>query len=258
MTRSAPILLLVILAFGSIFSQKKAEQTIHPQTIELITPWIFSGPTPTISEERRVKSCFDFASLTHDCSTEPAVRYGDRIGVNWDLFHVDGGKVGRTRMVDIGEFTWTDKFTVPNVEPWSALAPGETRTISINASGGNGAAGAPGRRGEDGVAGMNGDGTYTAVPRPRQPDTVPQPVRTGSKNYAMADVREQVSSSVKGTNGKVRKDPYSPVVEVKKDHMYVVRVVDETRDFYVLLHVDELVRGERVVLSFVKIEPVIL
>jgi hypothetical protein len=157
-------------------------------------------------------------------------------------------------MVEIGKYTWTDKFTVPYVEPWSALSPGERRAITVNASGGSGAPGAPGRRGEDGIAGMNGDGTYTPMPRRPPIETIPPPVRTGGKSYATANVKEQVSSTVKGADGKIRNDAYSPMVEVKKDYMYVVHVVDETHDYYVLIHVDDVVRGERIVLSFVKLE----
>ena len=173
--------------------------------------------------------------------------------MNWDLFQINGGYVDRTRMVEIGKYNWTDKFTVPYVEPWPALSPGEKRAITVNASGGSGAAGAPGKRGEDGVAGMNGDGTYTPVPRTKSVD-IPSTVRTGSKSYATANVKEQVSSTVKGVDGKIRNDAYSPVVEAKKDHMYVVHVVDQTHDYYVLIHVDNLVRGERIALSFVKLE----
>jgi len=54
-------------------------------------------------------------------------------------------------------------------------------------------------------------------------------------------------------DGKVRSDAYTPVVEVKKGYMYVAHVVDDTQEYYLLIHVDDVVHGERVALSFIKI-----
>ena len=250
--------ILTLTSFGA-FAQKKNESTFKPDKIELITPWIFNGERTTGANPAvRGRNCFDLIILDHGCGWAPLVAYGDRIGINWDLFHVAGGKVDRTRMVEIGKFDWTDKFTVPYVEPWPALLPGERRTININASGGNGAPGRRGQDGADGIAGMNGDGTYSRIPRPKQTETMPPPIPTSGKSYATAKVREQVSSTVKDSSGKVRSDAYSPMVEVKKGYMYVVRVVDESRDFYVIIHVDDLLRGDRVVLSYWKFEPLAL
>ena len=247
-------LTISLLGSLSIAAQKPKTSEFKPETIELITPWVFSGNKAKPSDERRLKSCFNFILMDHGCGGAPQVAYGDRIGINWDLFHIAGGRVDRTRMLEIGKFDWTDKFTVPYVDPWPALAPGEKRTININSSGGNGAPGRRGQDGVDGVAGMNGDGTYTPIRRPKPVETKPQPIPTSGKSYATANVKEQVSSTVKDSTGKVRNDAYSPMVEVKKGYMYVVRVVDESRDFYVIIHVDDLVRGERVKLSYWKLE----
>jgi len=263
MKRTALAFLILVLLAAGVHSQEKAdsridvekrprpERTIKPETIELITPWVFNGQRATPSEERRRKSCLDFESLSYDCTRFPSVSYGDRIGLNWDLFQVHGGVIDRTRMVEIGKYNWTDKFTVPYVEPWRALAPGEKRAITINSSG---TPVARSRRSIDGIAGMNGDGTYTAIPRPQPADKSSASSSTGGKTYATANVKEQVSSTVKSVDGKVRDDAYSPEVEVKKGYMYVAHVVDQTHDYYVLIHVDDLVRGERVLLSFVKLE----
>jgi hypothetical protein len=250
------LLLLTVFFVGclSVIAQKPNTATFKPDTIELITPWIFEGDKAKPSAERRLKSCFNFILMGHGCGGSPQVAYGDRVGANWDLFHIAGGKVDRTRMVEIGKLDWTDKFTVPYVEPWPALAPGETRNIFINASGGSGPPGRRGNDGADGVVGINGDGTYTPIPRPKPVETKSQPIPASGKSYATANIKEQVNSAVKDSTGKLRYDPYSPMVEVKKGYMYVVRVFDEARDFYVLIHVDDLTRGETVKLSYWKIE----
>jgi hypothetical protein len=266
MTRWFLALLVCSLAAANTYSQKvevqpklgtqtKADSTFKPGTIELITPWIIiPGQKSTFSNERRLKSCLDFETLSYDCGRNPEVTYGSRIGVNWDLFQVNGGHVDRTRMVEIGKYNWTDKFVVPEVEPWPALLPGEKRAITFNASGGSGSAGTPGRPGANGVAGMNGDGTYSPIPRSQATKAPDQPRLTTGKSYATANVKEQVSSTVKGSDGKVKNSAYTPVVEVKKGYMYAVHVVEENHEFYVLIHVDDVEHGERVVLSYIKIE----
>ena len=247
-------LTISLLGCLSVAAQEPKSAVFKPDTIELITPWIIEGNRAKPSPERRLRSCFNFILMAHGCGSVPQVAYGDRIGNNWDVFHIAGGKVDRTRMVEIGKFDWTDKFTVPYIEPWTPLLPGERRNIYINASGGNGAPGLRGSNGADGVVGMNGDGTFTTIPRQTGRKASTRSTLPAGKSYATANIKEQVSSTVKDLNGNVRMDPYSPMVEVKKGYMYVVRVFDEMRDFYVLIHVDDLVRGERVMLSYWKIE----
>jgi hypothetical protein len=184
---------------------------------------------------------FDLVNLTNGCLSKHCLNYGDRVGDHWDIFSVTDGAGSRTRMVRIGKYEWTDNFTVPYVEPWPALAPGETRTIMVNTSGGDGADGADGAdAGTRAVAQMNGGAMY-AGQSVKNPD------------YAHASLDRQVGSVVKTADGKTRKDPYSPVVEVKNESMYVVHVVDETRDYYLLVRIDELKRGERIVLSYKKL-----
>jgi hypothetical protein len=252
--RKLSVVAILLICSISVIAQKKTEATFKPETIELLTPWKFDGGKAKPSEEQRLRSCFNFILMDYGCGSAPLVAYGDRVGINWDLFHISGGKADRTRMIEIGKFGWSDKFTVPYVEPWAALSPGERRNITINASGGSGTQGPRGRDGADGVAGMNGDGTYTPIPRTRKNETMSQPILTAGKSYATANIKEQVSSTVKDWNGRVRNDAYSPMVEVRKGYMYVVRVVDESRDFYVIIHVDDLVRGESVKLSYWKFE----
>ena len=194
------------------------------------------------TEEASIKSRFDMVNLNNGCRTGQCIVYGDRYGINWDIFSVWGGATPQTRMVPIGEYKWTDNFTVPHVEPWAVLAPGETRTIMGNTSGGDGADGRPGASGSSGAVAQVNGGSISAPRAEKRP------------SYATASVDRQVSSMVTTADGKTRKDSYSPVVEAKLGYMYVVRVKDATRDFYLLVRVDELKRGERVVLSYKKLE----
>ena len=256
MKRWAPVFAVMIIASMNIYSQKveiqpkigthtNADVAFKPGTIELFTPWIIvPGQKTILSEERRRKSCLDFESLSYDCGRNPLVGYGTRIGVNWDLFQISGGAIDRTRMVEIGMFDWTDKFTVPYVEPWPALAPGEKRAVTINASGTKVTSSAVHKNNSVGIADMNGNGTFTPKAKTKN---------SNDTTYATANVKQQVSSIVKSSDGKIRNDTYSPIVEVKKGYMYIVRAVDATKEYYVLLHVDDVVHGESVKLSFNKI-----
>lgn len=221
------------------------------QTVELLSPFVYDAKDKAIWDQTRYpNSCLNLVTLKFGCGSGVTVDYGTRIGVNRDLFKISGGAVGRTRMVAVGKFAWTDKFTVPYVEPWAPLAPGERRQVSMNASGANGVAGEPGGSGASGIGGMNGDGTFTPA-RPSVTSTVP---RTTGKSFATAPVTEQVSSKVIGKDGKERIDPYTPLTHLKKDHMYAVRVVDESHDYYILVRVDEVVTGDRIRISFLKLD----
>ena len=256
MKRWSLVLVVMIIASMNIYSQKvevqpkigtqtNADKAFKPGTIELFTPWIIvPGQKTTLSEERRRKSCLDFESLSYDCGRNPLVGYGTRVGVNWDLFQISGGVIDRTRMVEIGKYGWTDKFTVPYVEPWPELAPGEKRAITINASGTRVPSATVDKKDSVGIADMNGNGTFTPKGKSKN---------SNDKTYATANVKQQVSSTVKGADGKVRNDAYSPLVEVKNGYMYVVHVVDREQEYYVLIHVDDVVHGESIKLSFIKI-----
>lgn len=228
-----------------IGTRSNAETVFKPGTIELITPWIIvPGQKSTFSNERRLKSCLDFETLSYDCGRNPEITYGTRIGVNWDLFQVTGGYVDRTRMVEVGKFDWTDKFTVPYVEPWPAPAPGEKRALTFNASGTIIPSASTNKSNIAGIADMNGNGTFTSKAKLKS---------SISTTYATANVKQQVSSTVKGADGKERNDNYSPLVEIKKRYMYAVHVVDRQQEYYMLIHVDDVVHGESVKLSFIKI-----
>lgn len=265
---------VVLLFLGtSVFSQTTPGAQVFDGSVELMSHAIFVPKQVNgrfyQTQDAHTKSTFDMVSLNNGCRTNLCIYYGDRAGDNWDIFHIGGGAVDRTRMVRIGEYKWTDNFTVPYVEPWAALAPGETRAITFNTSGADGQDGANGQDGADGQDGANGGsggvaqmkgGSVSERRRPRDDShasldrSVSESRRPKNADYAHASLDRQVSSTVKTADGKTRNDPYSPVLEAKLGYMYVVHVLDETRDYYLLVRVDELKRGERLVLSYKKLE----
>lgn len=235
----AAVVISLLCAAGAI-GQKP---TLPPgvRSVELLSPFLLdANDKAKWDPSRHESSCLNLITLALGCNRFPAIDFGTRIGVNRDLFKINGG---RTRMVRVGKYGWNDKFTVPFVEPWPPLAPGEQRHITVNASGTSVADDTAGRPGSRGVASMNGDGTYTRIER-----------RSAGKTYATADVTKQVSSKVVGKDGKVRNDGYTPLTVAMKGHMYAVHVMDADRDFYVLIHVDEVVTGDRIKISFFKLE----
>lgn len=234
---------LTVLSSAAVFAQQKPATLPVPKTIELFSPWIIKGGKTTgIDYKLHGKSCLDLVREAYGCNVPQMIGYGDMVGVNVNLFHVTSlGQ--RTRMIRIGKYSWMDKFQLPSVSPWPELAPGEVRRVTINASG---ADGFDGKNGADGGFGsVNGDGTLT----------LPAPGRlSNSFSYATAGIDSQSTSVVEKNGKKIRSDGYRMNCEVKEGHMYAVRVVDKTNDFYMLIHVDKVVSAKSVLLSYIRLE----
>jgi hypothetical protein len=221
---------LLALSGMSIVGQTSPARDPAIKTVELYSPWVAKGDGRMRHDaDLHKKSCFDLVLLEVGCRGQHKLSFGNRIGDNWSIFDVPTGQTTQTRMVNIGQYDWNDKFTVAPIEPWSKLQPGETRAIKIELWG------------TDGKHGQNGDGTYPTAPR-----------REGNGNKPLD---QQVSTTIKMSGEVVRSDKYMPLSEVKKGNMYLVRVVDPENDFYVFIRVDDLVRGTKVVLSYWKWEP---
>ena len=160
--------------------------------------------------------CFDFRPnqpLKGPCY----FRYGSLyVGEDHDWFESSGVGGNRSVIKDLGEKDWTDHFTVPVVEPLRELQPGEQRVVTIDASGADGA---------DGVDGVNAD---------------------GSQNVA-SNRREDRPAKPKH-DGKPRVDPI--FVKAVVGHMYVMHVVNETDDYYVLFRVEKIERGSSCTISW--------
>src|SRR5262245_4279744 len=160
----------LVLLFVSLatFSQSTPSKQIYDGSIVLISsvhviprattraPGKVTRNPVRITQEAYDSYNFDLVNLNNGCRTMLCIVYGTRVGDNWDIFNVGGGPTPQTRMVRIGKYKWEDKFTVPHVEPWAKLAPGEKRTVSFNTSGGDGHDGSDGAGGRSagGIASM--------------------------------------------------------------------------------------------------------
>ena len=242
--RGRSVITAVVISLLCIVGVIGQKTTLPPgvESVELQSPFVHDANGKVVQVlSPGSRTCLNLVTLKLGC-IGVTVDFGTRIGVNRDLFKINGS---RTRIVRVGRYAWTDKFTVPFVEPWPPLAPGEQRHISVNASGTEVAKSDAGRPSSPGIVAMNGDGTYTPIAAQR---------KSKGKTYATADVTEQVSSKVVGKDGKIRNDGYTPLMAVMKDQMYAVHVVDADRDFYVLIRVDDVVTGDRIKISFFKLD----
>jgi hypothetical protein len=205
---------LLAIACGVLLGQQVPSKQSEIAQVELLSPWELIDGKMRPNPIKHARSCFDLVRLQLRCGVKQAISYGNRFGDNWDIFSLDSAADTQSRMVDLGAKDWTDKFDVPWIRPWAKLREGEQRGIAVNTSGGS--AGAPG--------------------------------------YGSRPVAEQVSSTVKTEDDVERKDNYNPFLEVKKGHIYAVRVVDPANDFYILFRVDDLERGAKATISFKKID----
>lgn len=199
----------------------------QPPTIRLYSPNKHRG------EGRESGFNFENASASPTYSAAD-LRYGSLyVGDELDWFESSGVQGNRSVIKDLGQRNWSDKFDVPVVQPLAKLKPGEQRRITIDASGAagaNGAAGAPGSRLDK--------SSEIVIPAPsRTPDELPP-------------IPEAAPETPKR---KPRVDPM--FVHAVIGHMYVIHVVDETRDFYALFRVEELQRGDNCTISWKLIAP---
>ena len=214
--------------------------------IELLSPWDHSDGKTVYVRSRYHRNCLDLLRLIQRCEAKELLHYGNRSGVNWDIFSVSGGRDSQSRMIDLGEHNWGDRFTIPEVEPWPALNEGETRTIIVNTSGADGKDGAPGKNG------ANADGTLS-VESPRPTASPKRPKQT--IDYGRAPLSVQVSSTITVKGKAPVASSYNPLTEAKKGHIYLIRVVNREHDYYILLRVDDLVRGEKAGISYFRLPP---
>ena len=127
---TAAIFILSLAAWAAPQSKTAVEPAI--KRAELVSPWDIQGTKVRYDHARRQRSCLDLVRLEQVCDGAETLSYGNRAGKNWDIFAISGGRDSRTRMIDLGSYNWNDKFTVPEVEPWPELQPGETRSVTIN------------------------------------------------------------------------------------------------------------------------------
>jgi hypothetical protein len=206
---------------GEVLSSALAQST-QTSTVTLYSVNKYPG-------ERR-KSCLNFQTAQ---SAPCDLRYGALYaGDELDWFESSAAQGNRSVIKDLDNRTWTSEFEVPVVEPLPKLKPGERRQISIDTSGADGADGAPGAPGAPGKNGADADGVVRSQPAP-----VPAPA---GPIFA--------TPSRPKHDGKPKVDPM--FVKAIAGHMYVIHVVDDTRDFYALFRVEALQRGDQVEVSW--------
>ena len=222
------LLLMLAMLFGGLggsIAEAQDRTDAQAGTFELISVFDHSLEPPKVRKDRNL-SCLNLVDLVQRCDRGTTLLYGTRSGVNWDILQI-GGK--RSRMVKIGKYQLADSFEVPEIKPWRELEPGEKRRISVNTSG------------ADGEHGRNADGTVSSD----------RPLREG---FGDKPVSKQVSSAIIRPDGTEVPDDYTPYMQIKKGNLYAVRVFDESNDFYVLVRVDDLVSGEKAVISVKQID----
>ncbi len=148
------------------------------------------------------------------------VNYGSLyVGDEWDWFSASTAPRARTVIRDLGVFGWGDYFEVPVVTPFPKLKVGQMRSFKVDASGADGEDGAPGAPADGGVP------TPVAVAAPRK-----------EKRSGVPQVDPVFAKAVPG-------------------HMYVMRVVDDDSDFYVLFRVEAIERGDNCTITWKRIAP---
>jgi hypothetical protein len=155
------------------------------------------------------------------------VNYGSLyVSEEHDWLQVSTAKGVRSIIRDLGARDWADTFIVPYVEPFPILRESEQRRVTVDASGADGEDGEDGRDGEDAPS---LDGTPRLWPRRGDLDPPRRPKRDGVPKV----------------------DPI--FVKAVVGHMYVVHVVDDAHDFYVLFRVESLVRGDNCTISWKRV-----
>lgn len=240
--------------FAAIVAVPQDKPPVDPllKRAELLSPWNRQGTKVIYDQSRRHRTCLDLVLFEQFCNGAETLSYGNRFGVNWDIFTISGGRDSQSRMIDLGKRDWNEKFSIPEIEPWSQLKPGETRSITVNTSGADGRHGADGA---PGLPGRNADGSFP-IEIPRNTKSTPRGA-VQPEDFGKAPVNRQVTSTITISGKSARSDKYDPFIEVRKGHMYLIRVVDTNNDHYILLHVDDLTRGEKVSVSYISFSPIV-
>lgn len=217
--RKISLILPGILLFLSV-AALSLWASVHPSMLQ-------SG-TATLYSHIKYKGERHFCLVLQSGSCD--VRYGGLyLGDNLDWFESSAEQRDRSVIKDLGLLNWDQAVNVPIVEPLRKLEPDEQRTITIDSSGADGPDGAPGARGQDGA---DADGVVRS-----------RPANDANRAGVVRDTPARPKH-----DGKPRVDPL--YVKVVVGHMYVIHVVDDTRDFYALFRVEALERGDYCTISW--------
>jgi hypothetical protein len=213
--------LFVLLAFSFAAPAQNVSDSADIKTVELFSP-INAAARSTPAIARRY--CFSFITESTACHKVSDIYYGNlRAGNDWDWFQVMG-EGSRNRIKSLGKKNWTDDFKIPVVKPYAKLEAGKQRNAVLNSTA------------------LGQGGQYPQLPS-KEPEQID---RYGNSEKSMSFPSPSSSTDVKTSD-------YKPFIKAAAGRMYVMRVVDENNDFYVLFRVDELERGKRVKISWKRI-----
>lgn len=218
--------LALILSLTLLTDARAMVGSVAPQAgVQRVTLY---GPVKYQHDASRALFSFKTGTFGRDWDLNYGSLY---VGDDHDWLGVSTAEGTRSAVRDLGALDWTDSFSVPTVEPFPKLKEGERRTVTVDSSGADGEDGALGL---PGAPGADGDGVDRARPRPEVENPAPTPRRPKRDGVPKVD----------------------PVfVKAVVGHMYVLRVVDEEHDFYVLFRVEALVRGDNCTISWRRIPP---
>jgi hypothetical protein len=158
----------------------------------------------------------------------------------FDWFQSSPSPDNRSVIKDLGRHAWSEDFKVPVIKPLAKLRLGERRQISVDLSGG------PAR--VYSVPGVSGDASDPGID-----DRLRGSTDNPKSNRPMRDFGE-VAGPSGGTvlspknDARPRVDPL--FVKAIVGHVYVIHVVDASRDFYALFRVEALLRGDSCTISW--------
>jgi hypothetical protein len=231
MKRASSIIIGAIISL-SCLSSAAAQQPVQAANVTLYSVIKHRG--------EQLRSCISFKVAVTGMARVPCdVLYGYlQANDELDWFQSSGSEGNRSVIRDLGEFDWSADISVPMVEPLAKLKPGERRNVTVDVSGADGAPGKSG--GTQVVLGGNERTDYSLLPNNDGP--VP------GDNKIVMSVPAHAKPWRPKNDGKPKVDPL--FVKAIAGHVYVIHVVDASRDFYALFRVDALERGDNCTISW--------
>ena len=269
MRNSRSLAFVVILALSQIASVALA-QTKPPDgltTLTLHSPKKYkvknAPPLPGRPDTWAydvTRAYFDFSTGEFAAFGRYDLSYGTLSDGHDDWFVVGIADDERTVIKDLGQLGWNDKFKAPIIPPLPELKTGEHRYFTINGKGPSqglpsSIRGAPSARDQYIDVPLNG---LPAVPEsnagagripdrlqfpPSEPQSKPGKVGTGNLEMRMAIGPRNLESS----------RPAPLLARVLPGHLYLLHIVKPQSDFYVLVHVDQLIPGDNCTISWKRI-----
>jgi hypothetical protein len=121
--------LALALAVFAAAGPLRAQDNTAPHTITLYSPLQYNH------DQSRASVYFEAAAYAGRYSWGD-VGYGvGRFGNEFDWLMISSGDIDRSVIKDLGPHDWSDKVTVPWVEPLAKLKPGEHRKMFVDTSG---------------------------------------------------------------------------------------------------------------------------